>query len=265
VFSGTVRAGLATVARAVLYIQVHDAKAASYGVHDAKYALQQLAQTTMRSELGKMSLDSTFAERERLNTNIVKTINDAARTWGIKCLRYEIRDILPPASVRVAMDMQAEAERRRRAEITEADGRKQALILQAQAEAQSIYARAEASAESIKRTAHAVVSLGGPEAVSVRLAEQYIQAFGELAKKGNTMLLPSNAGDPASMVAQAMGVYDSVKKHMSRGSPSNAPPSEAPEEGTRGAEAEPAEPPRFDSAGLKSSDDYDWIDSKWRN
>ncbi len=211
---------------AVLYVRVTDAEGASYGVEDAIFALQQLAQTTMRSELGKMTLDNTFEERERLNTNIVRAINEAAATWGVKCLRYEIRDILPPTSVRVAMDMQAEAERRRRAEITEADGKKEAIIRRAQAEAQAIYARSEATAESIKRMAHSVVSHGGSEVVAVRLAEQYVQAFAELARKGNTLILPANAGDPAGMVAQALGIYDSLrsktKEHAAAAAASSA-------------------------------------------
>jgi len=233
---------------AVLYVRVTDAEAASYGVENAIFALQQLAQTTMRSELGKMSLDNTFEERERLNKSIVRAINEAAATWGVQCLRYEIRDIMPPTSVRVAMDMQAEAERRRRAEITEADGKKEAIIRRAQAEAQAIYAKSEATAESIKRMAHSVVSTGGAEVVAVRLAEQYVAAFAELARKGNTLILPANAGDPASMVAQALGIYETIRKQTAKpGTDLSAPGPEHAEA------AAPTQPTHLQSATFPST------------
>lgn len=184
--------------------------AASYGVRDITYAMTQLAQTTMRSELGKITLDKTFAERENLNAAIVRSINSAAFPWGVKCLRYEIRDIAPPASVKNAMDMQAEAERKKRATILDSEGAQQAEInvaqgqmrsiqLQAEGEAAAILARANATARSVEILAAAIGKPGGKEAVSLRIAEQYVQAFGNLAKKGNTMLLPSNPGDASSM------------------------------------------------------------------
>ena len=233
---------------AVLYLRVTDPEAASYGVEDAIFALQQLAQTTMRSELGKMSLDDTFEQRERINASIVSTINEAAATWGVECKRYEIRDILPPTSVRVAMDMQAEAERRKRAEITEAEGRKQAVIRRAQADAEAIYTKAEATAKSIQRMAHSVVSTGGAEVVAARLAEQYVQAFSELAKKGNTLILPANAGDPAQMVGQALGMYEQIRKSISGPDAAPAPPGTNPPAGpSADPDASPAEASPFAS------------------
>jgi regulator of protease activity HflC (stomatin/prohibitin superfamily) len=205
----------------VLYLRVVDPMYASYGVSNMYYAMTQLAQTTMRSELGKMTLDKTFAERESLNAAIVRQINKAAEPWGIQCLRYEIRDILPPVSVKQAMDMQAEAERKKRAtildsegqqqaEINIADGQRQSITLQAQGEAAAILTRAEATAKGIEQLAVAVRRSGGKEAVALKLAEQYVNAFGQLAKSTNTMLLPSNPGDPASMVASALSIYQNV-------------------------------------------------------
>lgn len=204
-------------------MRIKDPVKASYGVDNAKFALMLLAQTTMRSELGKISLDNTFEERERLNSNIVRAINDAGAAWGIECLRYEIRDISPPPSVKVAMDMQAEAERRKRADIltsegqreaaiNQADGIKKSIILRAEAEASAIVARAAATAEGISRLARAVGSPQGQRAVSVRLAEQYVSAFAKLARSGTTMIVPADASDPAAMVARAMAVFQGVTK-----------------------------------------------------
>jgi len=207
----------------VLYVRIVDPYSASYGVEDAMFAISQLAQTTMRSELGKITLDKTFEERETLNSKIVQTINEAAGAWGVQCLRYEIRDISPPASVRSAMDMQAEAERKKRAEILEsegerqsfiniAEGKKQAIVLEAEGEASSILAKADATAVGLKRVAGSVSHKGGSEAMALSVAEQYVAAFGQLAKKGNTLLLPANASDPASMVASAMSIYETIQK-----------------------------------------------------
>ncbi|RQM30955.1 hypothetical protein B5M09_011883 [Aphanomyces astaci] len=155
----------------VLYVKIVDPYNASYGVEDPIYAVTQLAQTTMRSELGKITLDKTFEEREHLNKNIVASINQASEAWGIKCLRYEIRDIAPPTSVKAAMDMQAEAERKKRAEILDsegerqayinvAEGKKQAIVLEAEGSAAAILARATASAEAIKQLSAAIQSTG---------------------------------------------------------------------------------------------------------
>ncbi|KAL0340914.1 UNVERIFIED_CONTAM: putative protein C16G5.07c [Sesamum radiatum] len=209
-----------------------DPKLASYGVENPLYAVIQLAQTTMRSELGKITLDKTFEERDTLNENIVISINEAAKDWGLQCLRYEIRDISPPRGVRAAMEMQAEAERKRRAQVLEsegerqaniniADGKKNAVILaseaakldqvnRAQGEAEAILARAQATAEGIALVSHSLKENGGVEAASLRVAEQYIHAFSKIAKEGTTVLLPSSASDPANMMAQALAIYKNL-------------------------------------------------------
>ena len=212
----------------VLYLRVLNPRDASYGVNDIYYAMTQLAQTTMRSELGKITLDQTFANRESLNFNIVKSINAAAQPWGVQCLRYEIKDITPPSSVKYAMDMQAEAERKKRAtildsegsqqaEINVADGQRQATILAAQGEAAAILAKAEATARGIDLLAESIARRGGKDAVGLRIAEQYVEAFGQIAQKGNTMLLPSGMSDPSSMIAQAMAIYSQVSSKAGGG------------------------------------------------
>lgn len=207
----------------VLYIRIIDPEKASYGVTDIYYAMTQLAQTAMRSELGKITLDKTFAERESLNLNIVKGLAAAAEPWGIECLRYEIRDIDPPPSVKQAMDMQAEAERQKRATILNsegaqqsainvADGERQATVLAAQAEAAAIVAKAQARAKGIETLALAIAKRNGRDAVNLMIAEQYINAFSNLAKTNNTLLMPANVSDPSSMIAQAMGIFAAVNK-----------------------------------------------------
>jgi regulator of protease activity HflC (stomatin/prohibitin superfamily) len=217
----------------VLYVRVVDPEAASYGVEDAQFAISQLAQTTMRSELGKISLDNTFKEREVLNQNIVKSINAASEAWGIECLRYEIRDIAPPASVRNAMDMQAEAERKKRAEILESEGekeafinvsqgRKEAIILEAQGEAEAIIAKANATAHALREVAGASLAPGGANAAALEIAQQYVSAFGNLAKKGTTVLLPANTSDPAAMVASALTMYKNIGEKASLGASEDA-------------------------------------------
>ncbi|XP_022844550.1 stomatin-like protein 2, mitochondrial [Olea europaea var. sylvestris] len=216
----------------VLYVKIMDPKLASYGVEDPLYAVIQLAQTTMRSELGKITLDKTFEERDTLNEKIVISINEAAKDWGLKCLRYEIRDISPPRGVRAAMEMQAEAERKKRAQVLEsegerqaniniADGRKSSVILQseaakldqvnrAQGEAEAILAKAQATAKGITLVSQTLKENGGVEAASLRIAEQYLQAFSMIAKKGTTMLLPASASNPANMMAQALSIYKNL-------------------------------------------------------
>lgn len=223
----------------VLYVKVVDPYRASYGVENAMYAVTQLAQTTMRSELGKISLDAVFAERDALNQSIVESIQPAAEAWGLEVMRYEIRDILPPPAVRTAMELQAEAERRKRASILESEGQRQSKINVAEAqksevilaseaskmdqinraegEAKAILARAEATAKGIQLLAESISQDGGANAVSLRVAEQYLDAFGEIAKKGTTMLLPTSANDPASMVAQALSIYGSVAAQQQQG------------------------------------------------
>jgi regulator of protease activity HflC (stomatin/prohibitin superfamily) len=208
----------------VLYLKITDPKQASYGVGDARYAISQLAQTTMRSELGKITLDKTFLERENLNANIVQSINEASQVWGIQCLRYEIKDITPPTNVRQAMELQV-AEGQRQSAINVAEGQKQQVVLtseaskidqinRAQGEAEAILAVAKATAEGIETVAASIEKSGGEKAVALRLGEQYISAFGELAKEGNTILLPEKTGDMGSMVAQALSVFKTIQNQM---------------------------------------------------
>ncbi|KAJ3186752.1 hypothetical protein HDU85_007572 [Gaertneriomyces sp. JEL0708] len=218
----------------VLYYRVVDPYKASYGVENSEFAIAQIAQTTMRAEIGQMTLDRTLAERTQLNVNIVHAINSASADWGIKCLRYEIRDIHPPENVVVAMHQQVSAERRKRAEILEsegarqsainvAEGRKQAAILEseavkarqvnhAQGEAEAIMLRAKANAQSIERIALAIEDRkGSHNAISLSVAERYIDAFSNLAKEGTTVVVPSNVNDISGMVTKMMSVYNAVK------------------------------------------------------
>lgn len=218
----------------VIYIRIIDPIQASYGVSDPVYAVTQLAQTTMRSEIGKLAMDESFEERERLNANIVNSINDAAQTWGIQCMRYEIKNISPPASVLKAMELQVAAERKKRADILTsegerqaainiAEGKKQEVVLasegamtdqvnRAKGEAEAILSVAEATAQGIEMIAAAIIKQGGEEAVSLKIAERYMDAFGKLAHEGTTVLLPANANDAGSMVAQALTVFDAIRK-----------------------------------------------------
>jgi regulator of protease activity HflC (stomatin/prohibitin superfamily) len=217
----------------VLYVRIIDAVAASYGVTNPYYAVSQLAQTTMRSEIGKMSMDKTFEERETMNANIVRAINEAAVSWGIQCMRYEIKDINPPSTVLKAMELQVAAERQKRAEILESEGKRQAqinlaegykqeIVLRSEAaltdsvnrakgEGEAILLVADATAKGIDTVAAALQTPGGEGAVSLRIAEQYVAAFSQLAKQSTTLILPANAGDAGSMVAQALTVYESIK------------------------------------------------------
>lgn len=223
----------------VLYLRILDPYQASYGVSDPVYAVTQLAQTTMRSEIGKLALDESFEEREHLNANIVVAINHAAQTWGIQCMRYEIKNINPPASVLKAMELQMSAERQKRAEILAsegerqakiniAEGKKQEVVLASEAnqmqqvnlakgEAEAILAVADATAKGIELIASAIKKEGGEDAVSLKIAEKYIDAFKQLARQGTTVLMPSNVGDAGGMVAQALTVFDAIRsnKHTS--------------------------------------------------
>ncbi|NWH66707.1 STML2 protein, partial [Geococcyx californianus] len=219
----------------VLYLRVMDPYKASYGVEDPEYAVTQLAQTTMRSELGKLSLDRVFRERESLNASIVDAINQASDCWGIRCLRYEIKDIHVPPRVKESMQMQVEAERRKRATVLEsegtresainvAEGQKQAQILASEAEkteqinkaagreANALLVKARAKAEAIQLLAAALAQQHGSAAASLSVAEQYVSAFSKLAKDSNTLLLPANTGDVTNMVAQALGIYATLTK-----------------------------------------------------
>ncbi|CAP21092.2 Protein CBR-STL-1 [Caenorhabditis briggsae] len=218
----------------VLYLRVFDPYKASYGVDDPEFAVTQLAQTTMRSEVGKINLDTVFKEREQLNENIVYAINKASAPWGIQCMRYEIRDMHMPAKIQEAMQMQVEAERRKRAAILESEGVREAAINRAEGdkksailaseaiqaervnvakgEAEAVLLKAESRAKAIERIATALEKDGGANAAGLTVAEQYVGAFGNLAKESNTVVLPANLSDPGSMVSQALAVYDSLSK-----------------------------------------------------
>lgn len=197
----------------VLYVKITDPYKASYGVENPLYAVQQLAQTSMRSELGKISLDDVFSERDALNQGIVESIQPAASQWGLQVLRYEIRDILPPPAVRTAMELQAEAERKKRAQILESEGSRENQINKASGEAEAIYKKAEATARGIRILAESIKRDRGVDAVGLRIAEQYVDAFRQIAKESTTVLLPPGGGglgDPASMVAQALSIYQKI-------------------------------------------------------
>jgi regulator of protease activity HflC (stomatin/prohibitin superfamily) len=210
----------------VLYLKVLNPERASYGISDYLFAISQLAQTTLRSEVGKIDLDRTFEERTNINTAVVSELDKASEAWGVKVLRYEIKNITPPADVLAAMEKQMRAEREKRAviltsegtrdaAINTAEGTKQEVIKQSEArklqqineaegQAAAITAVATATAEGIRRVAEAIRLPGGFEAVQLRVAEQYIGEFGELAKKGNTIVLPANVADVGSMMTLAM-------------------------------------------------------------
>jgi regulator of protease activity HflC (stomatin/prohibitin superfamily) len=212
----------------VLYLKVLNPERASYGISDYLFAISQLAQTTLRSEIGKIDLDRTFEERTNINMSVVSELDKASEPWGIKVLRYEIKNITPPQDVLAAMEKQMRAEREKRAVILTSEGardaavntadgakqevikaseaRKQQQINEAEGEAAAILAVATATAEGLRRVADALQVTGGTEAMQLRVAEQYISQFGELAKKGNTLILPANAGDVASMIATAMQI-----------------------------------------------------------
>jgi regulator of protease activity HflC (stomatin/prohibitin superfamily) len=212
----------------VVYLQVLDPQKASYGISDYLFASIQLAQTTMRSEIGQLELDKTFQEREKVNTAIVNAIDRASEPWGIKVNRYEIKNITPPESIRNSMEAQMRAEREKRAaiatsegqmqaQINVAEGNKQQIVLNSEGEKQKrineaegraaeILKIAEATAEGIRKISEAISSPGGLSAVNLRIAEQYIGEFGKLAKAGNTMIIPTNLSDISGIIATAMSV-----------------------------------------------------------
>jgi regulator of protease activity HflC (stomatin/prohibitin superfamily) len=214
----------------VLYIKVLDAERASYGITDYRFAISQLAQTTLRSEIGKIDLDKTFEERTTINISVVNELDKASAPWGAKVLRYEIRNINPPQDVLSAMEKQMRAEREKRAvvltseghrdaAINEAEGEKQQVIKaseakrqqqinEAEGEASAILAIATATSEGIRKVAEAIQLPGGYEAVQLRVAEQYIGEFGQLAKASNTLVLPASVSDVGSMIALAMNVIN---------------------------------------------------------
>jgi len=212
----------------VLYLKVLDAQRVSYGIGDYIFAIGQLAQTTLRSEIGKIDLDRTFEERGTINTSVVMELDKASDPWGVKVLRYEIKNINPPQDVLSAMEKQMRAEREKRAviltsegerdaKINEAEGGKQQIIKESEAakqqkineaegEAEAILSVSTATAEGIRRVAIALEIAGGEKAMQLRIAEQYIEEFGRLAKAGNTFVIPSNLSDIASMIALATGI-----------------------------------------------------------
>ena len=213
----------------VLYLQVMDARSASYGIGNYLFAIAQLAQTTLRSEMGKIELDKTFEERSHINLRIVEELDQASNPWGVKVLRYEIRNINPPTDVLTAMEKQMRAEREKRAtilesegvrdaKINEAEGEKQRVIKEseaakqqqineAQGEAAAILAVAEATAEGLKKVAAALNVEGGDKAMQLRVAEDYLEQFGKIAKQANTLIVPSNLSDVSSMIAAATTVF----------------------------------------------------------
>jgi regulator of protease activity HflC (stomatin/prohibitin superfamily) len=212
----------------VLYMQVLDPGRASYGIGNYLFAISQLAQTTLRSEIGKIELDRTFEERAAINANVVDELDKASDPWGVKVLRYEIRNINPPQDVLGAMEKQMRAEREKRAVILtsegerdakinqaegekqrvikESEGNKQQQINEADGEAAAILAVATATADGLRKVAAALVDRGGHEAMQLRVAEQYIEEFGNLAKAGNTLVVPANLADLSSMIALATNI-----------------------------------------------------------
>jgi regulator of protease activity HflC (stomatin/prohibitin superfamily) len=218
----------------VLYLQVVNAKMTAYGIEDYRYAAAQLAQTSLRSAIGKITLDSTFEARETLNGQVVMALDEAATNWGVKVLRYEIKDIKPPKTVLDAMEKQMRAEREKRAEIARSEGEKQATlnraegdrgeaiflsegekikrINEAEGRALEILKVAEATAEGIRRVAEAISGPGGRDAANLEIAKQYLNEFGKLAKANNTMIVPGNLTDLSGMVAAAMTTLDHFKQ-----------------------------------------------------
>lgn len=217
----------------VLYFQVTDPMKASYGSSNFVVAITQLSQTTLRSVIGKLELDKTFEEREFINHSIVNALDEAAGNWGVKVLRYEIKDLTPPKEILHAMQAQITAEREKRAliaasegkrqeqinlasgareaAIQKSEGEKQAAINRAQGEATAILAVAEANAQAIEKIGHAIRTDGGSEAVNLKVAEEYVAAFGNLAKQGNTLIVPGNLGEMSSMIASALQIVKGQK------------------------------------------------------
>ena len=225
----------------VIYLKVIDAERASYGISNYIFAITQLAQTALRSEIGKIALDKTFEERGTINASVVSELDLASEPWGVKVLRYEIKNITPPRDVLDAMEKQMRAEREKRAAILQSEGvrdskintaegvkqetiknseaKRQQQINEAEGQGQAILTIANATAEGIRRIAEAIQSPGGHDAVNLRVAEQYITQFGNIAKTTNTVVLPSNLADAGSLVATALTVLNQMG-----GDKSSAPP-----------------------------------------
>lgn len=200
----------------VLFFRVIDPYQASYGIDDHEFAITQLAQTTMRSEIGRIMLDDVFKERDTLNKQIVEAISGSVEVWGIKCLRYEIRDVTPPSRVLEAMQMQVEAERKKRAAILESEGLREAAINQATGEAQSILTKAQARSQAINLISQSLAYKNGYNAATLSLAEQYVNAFSNLAKQSNTVIIPANTNDAVSMVSQAMSIFKTLSNSLDK-------------------------------------------------
>jgi regulator of protease activity HflC (stomatin/prohibitin superfamily) len=218
----------------VLYFQVTDPRLASYGSSNYISAISQLAQTTLRSEIGKMELDKTFESREEINKQIVQSLDEAGRNWGIKVLRYEIKSLTPPEAILRSMQQQITAEREKRAliaksegerqqEINVADGEKQAAVLRsegekaaainrAQGEATALRLIAKANAAAVRAVGEAISDKGGMDAANLKVAQEYVAAFSQLAKQSNTLIVPSNAADVAALITTAMTVLDKTRQ-----------------------------------------------------
>lgn len=216
-----------------LYLQVVNSRLSAYGIDNFHFAVAQLAQTSLRSAIGKISLDNTFEAREILNRQVVEALDEASQNWGVKVLRYEIKDIQPPRSVLEAMEKQMKAEREKRAEIAKSEGERQAMINRAEGEraeaiarsegekmrrineaeghAQEILKVAEATAEGIRRVAESLSAPGGQDAANLEVAKKYLDQFGKLAKENNTMILPANLADVSSMVATVMSTLEHAR------------------------------------------------------
>ncbi|MEM8981899.1 MAG: stomatin-like protein [Pseudomonadota bacterium] len=228
----------------VLYLQVRDAELASYGIGDYLFAISQLAQTTLRSEIGKIDLDKTFEERSTINQKVVDELDKASAAWGVKVLRYEIKNINPPNDVISAMEKQMRAEREKRATVLESEGMRDAMINQAQGEkeriikeseaareqqineaegeAEAIRKIAEATAAGLKAVAEAAQAPGGVHAIELRIAEDYLAKFGALAKEGNTLIVPATLSDVAGMIGAATKIFRSTDDGASPSVPRNS-------------------------------------------
>jgi len=226
----------------VIYLQILDPKLASYGIGDYMFAIAQLAQTTLRSEIGKIDLDRTFLERSSINSNVVSELDKASEAWGVKVLRYEIKNIKPPVDVIAAMEKQMRAEREKRAVILTSEGNRDAIINEAEGEktrvikeseaakqrqineaqgqAEAIIAIADATAEGLRRVGISLIGEGGEAAMQLRIAEQYVEQFGKLAKEANTLVIPANLSDVSSMIALATKVARSNGSAQSSGASS---------------------------------------------
>ena len=222
------------VVNGVIYLQVVDPKAASYGITNYRYAATQLAQTTLRSVIGKIDLDKTFEEREAINVQVVQALDEAARPWGVKVMRYEIADIELPATILDALEKQMRAERERRAVVAQSEGEREAKINvsegikqetinlsiaererqinEAEGKARQIELIAQATADGLRLVADAITTPGGKDAVALRVAEQYVNEFGKLAKTNNTMILPAELSNVGAAVAAITRTLDTVKQ-----------------------------------------------------